>query len=54
MIIVGKVKAHELRTKGKGELLTQLKELKEELSTVSTATVRCLQNLYAFEACLQT
>jgi hypothetical protein len=34
-IIAGKVKAHELRTKSKGELLTQLKELKEELSTVN-------------------
>lgn len=33
-IMTGKVKAHELRTKSKGELLTQLKELKEELSTV--------------------
>ena len=32
--IIGKVKAHELRTKSKGELLFQLKELKEELSTV--------------------
>lgn len=37
-IITGKVKAHELRTKSKGELLTQLKELKEELSTVNHQT----------------
>ena len=36
---VGKVKAHELRTKSKGELLTQLKELKEELSTVGWCLV---------------
>jgi ribosomal protein L29 len=35
MIVTGKVKAHELRTKSKSELLTQLKDLKEELSTVS-------------------
>jgi ribosomal protein L29 len=34
-MILGKVKAHELRTKSKGELLVQLKELKEELSTVN-------------------
>lgn len=38
MKIAGKVKAHELRTKSKGELLTQLKELKEELSTVNHMT----------------
>ena len=30
-----KVKAHELRTKGKADLLTQLSDLKTELSTVS-------------------
>ena len=39
MTILGKVKAHELRTKSKGELLAQLKELKEELSTVTTPQV---------------
>ena len=38
MTVTGKVKAHELRTKSKGELLTQLKELKEELSTVGRLT----------------
>eukprot|EP00596_Hydrurales_sp_CCMP1899_P011174 CAMPEP_0119038648 /NCGR_PEP_ID=MMETSP1177-20130426/7692_1 /TAXON_ID=2985 /ORGANISM="Ochromonas sp, Strain CCMP1899" /LENGTH=124 /DNA_ID=CAMNT_0007001505 /DNA_START=41 /DNA_END=415 /DNA_ORIENTATION=- len=36
---MGKVKAHELRSKNKGELLTQLKELKEELSTLRVAQV---------------
>jgi hypothetical protein len=30
----GKLKAHELRTKGKSELLGQLADLKSELSTV--------------------
>ena len=44
MITIGKVKAHELRTKGKGELLTQLKELKEELSTVSLADIERIWN----------
>ena len=34
-----KVKAHELRTKTKSELQSQLKELKEELSTLRVAKV---------------
>ena len=36
---MGKVKAFELRTKTKTELQTQLKELKEELSTLRVAQV---------------
>jgi large subunit ribosomal protein L35e len=34
-----KVKAHQLRTKTKSELQSQLKELKEELSTLRVAKV---------------
>lgn len=33
-VLVGKLKAHELRTKGKSDLLGQLSELKSELSAV--------------------
>ncbi len=36
---MGKVKAHMLRTKTKSELQSQLKELKEELSTLRVAQV---------------
>lgn len=36
---IGKVKAHEIRTKGKSELLTQLGELKTELSSLRVAQV---------------
>jgi hypothetical protein len=47
-MILGKVKAHELRTKSKGELLVQLKELKEELSTVFL----CIQLMIGFYSSL--
>ena len=36
---VAKVKAHELREKGKEELLKQLEELKNELSQLKVAKV---------------
>merc|ERR1711898_74706 len=36
---MGKVKAHELRTKGKDELLKQLDELKNELSQLRVSKV---------------
>ena len=48
MTILGKVKAHELRTKSKGELLAQLKELKEELSTVSTPPVLIYDHVWIY------
>lgn len=37
---VAKVKMHELRSKSKQELITQLKELKGELSALRVAKVR--------------
>lgn len=39
-VLAAKVKAHELRGKGKQELLNQLKELKSELTALRVAKVR--------------
>ncbi|KAL4424536.1 hypothetical protein ABPG77_010116 [Micractinium sp. CCAP 211/92] len=36
---MAKIKAHELRSKGKAELLAQLKDLKQELSALRVAKV---------------
>ena len=46
-----KVKAYELRTKNKGELLKQLEELKNELAQVSRPLVAESRHEHTYQLC---